>query len=293
MIRLRRGTKYFIIVLVFVIAVLSGLSRADLGNAFSPSRPRIDVRRAEDIFQKADNNRKYVVEYGHEELDPIYNNVQSILKTEVIDTKIMERRAEFFVAVFSLPNEMNDEIMNQLRSIEGFEQEKLSSPQKADFELDIDQHLQDRQLVKRRLESELTETRLLSEDRIERLSGQLTRVQTEIDSLRSLSQKRLTDQNRDLVMIKAVQQTTEQMNTFVGEIKVFSITTLITLVSLIILLLIFYFIFVAVLEVMNIVGIRTLRGSSGGYNYSKSGYGRKVKRIYKKPGDEEKEDKKK
>lgn len=293
MIRLRRGTKYFIIVLVFVISVLSGLSRANLGKAFSPSRERIDVRRAEDIFQKADNNRKYVVEYGHEELEPIYKSVQSILDTNEIDTKIMEKRAEYFVAVFSLPNEMNNEIMNQLRGIEGFEQEKLSSPQRADFELDIDQHLQDRRLVKSRLESELTETRLLSEDRIERLSNQLTRVQTEIDSLRSLSQKRRVDQNRDLVMIKGVQKTTEQLNTFVGEVKVFSITTLITLVSLIVLLLVFYFIFVAVLQVMNMVGIRTIRGSSGGYNYSRSGYGRKVKRIYKKQSDEDKDDKKK
>ncbi len=280
MFRLRRDTKYVIILLVILISIYMGMKRSNLSDAFTQKQIRIDTSNAEKIFEKSSTITKIQMKFNVNEMKIINTTLSEIFDREDISIKLSETKGNYQTIIFEYPNTLQETILSQLRNIEGFASENIRSIPSSPFNADIKENLKNNQLAKTRIQELINKS--TSPDRVAEFRIQLDKVQTTIDSL--MNQKTIQKHNEkfDVIMITTIKQTDGDTN-LKQSIKTFIVTTFVVLLILIIGLIFIYYITILLIKLMAAMGIKTARSSSGSYNYNdkRKGYGRKTKRIYK------------
>ena len=292
MVRLRRNTKYFIIGIMFIVSIFVGLERSRFLKSFRQTAPSINLSDFQKTYDNAYNSKKIKMVFNVEEINVPVSELNGVLSEYSIFTKNSDSKSNYTVSILEFPDSLFTDVMSDLREIKGLTEEKVKTPEDVSFDIDIEEHLNNKIIVRERIKESLKNPRL-NQDSIERLRFSLNSVQTSIDSLNN--QKTIQERNRTFnLLFLTILQKSDRTYTAMRIAKSFGIFLgyfLIYMVALTILLLILFFMMNIILKLMSALGLRTARGTSKGYNYSYGSYGRKVKRVYK--GKKEKEPEKK
>ncbi len=292
MIRLRRNTKYFIIAAMFIVSIFIGLEQSNFLKSFRPRALSIHLTDFQKTYDKASNSKKIKMVFNVEEMSVPVSELNEILSEYNIFTRNSDLKSNYTVSILEFPDSLFTDVMSDLRKIKGLTEEKVKTPEDVSFDIDIEEHLNNKIIVRERIKENLKSPRLTQEG-IERLKFSLNSIQTSIDSLNN--QKTIQERNRNfnLLFLTIIQKSyrtytalriAKSFGKFIGYFLIY-------MVAFIIILLILFFMMNSILKLMTALGLRTARGTSKGYNYSYGSYGRKVKRVYK--GKKEKEPEKK
>ncbi len=292
MVRLRRNTKYFIIAAMFIVSIFIGLERSRFLKSFRQTAPTINLSDFQKTYDKASNSKKIKMVFNVEEINAPVSELNGILSEYNIFTRNSDSKSNYTVSILEFPDSLFTDVMSDLREIKGLTEEKVKTPEDVSFDIDIEEHLNNKIIVRERIKESLKNPRL-NQESIERLRFSLNSVQTSIDSLNN--QKTIQERNRTFnLLFLTILQRSGRTYTAMRILKSFGIFIgyfLIYMVAFTILLFILFFMMNSILKLMSALGLRTARGTSKGYNYSYGSYGRKVKRVYK--GKKEKEPEKK
>ncbi|NQV18074.1 MAG: hypothetical protein HQ534_05975 [Armatimonadetes bacterium] len=292
MVRLRSNTKYFIIGIMFIVSIFIGLERSRFLKSFRQTAPSINLSDFQKTYDKASNSKKIKMVFNVEEISAPVSELNGILSEYNIFTKNSDSKSNYTVSILEFPDSLFTDVMSDLREIKGLTEEKVKTPEDVSFDIDIEEHLNNKVIVRERIKESLKNPRL-NQDSIERLRFSLNSVQTSIDSLNN--RKTIQERNRTFnLLFLTILQKSGRTYTAMRIAKSFGIFLgyfLIYMVAFTIFLFFLFFMMDFILKLMTKLGLRTARGTSKGYNYSYGSYGRKVKRVYK--GKKEKETEKK
>jgi len=289
--RVKNGTKYFIIFFIIAASVFLGVKRSNINKSFSAKTVIINDEKEMQKFNAAPNYQKIKLTYNIQDFKTAKRKFETILAK--YSKKIEASKSENFVLVIAeTPDSTTNEMLKELREIKGITSDETNNYEPQDVSINITEHLANKKLVKNRIKLDLENTgKHLSEDRINRMEKNLTTLQTEIDSLNNQVNIQKRNSENNLIFIKAVRMNTE--NLLLSSSKTFVLTTLIVLVLLSMGFVFFYYVMIFFLNLMKKMGLKTTTSSGkSSYNYNKYyGYGRKnrkIKRIYKDKNPEDK-----
>jgi len=295
MIKLRRGTKYFIIFLIFAVSILLGLKRSHLIGNFSQKKIVVNTSRAQEIFSKSPNCKKINMKYNVDDEKEVISKISNILSNKYSVTKFRNTKNNSLVLVAEFPDSLFSEVIPSLRKIKGLTEDNIRTSMGKGLEINVEEHLNNSKLVKEQIKEAIKNTRISADTR-DRLMNQLGKVQTEIDSLSNKYIIQKQNKENDLLFLTVVRNYSDSL--LGRSVKSFVITTIIVMLALSIGMFFLYFAMVFILKLMSKLGIRTARDTASGkyynYDYNRGYYGnshhKKVKRIYKnKKPEEEKE----
>lgn len=284
MIRLKRGTKYFIVIAIFAVSLFVGLRKSDLIDSFSHKTVLKRDQAAERIFKNADNIKKIRCSYNLPD-KKFLQDIKEVFQTDELNKKYWSSQGYYNVGILEVPDSLLDGVLAELKSVKGFSSEKIITNDKPVINVDVKEHLENAKISKQSIIDGISDKRL-TPNRLKDYRTELRSVQSEIDSLKNLVNIKKFNENINLILLDIV--TPHVDTTLKRSIQEFIFTTLVTLIALIILVAFFYFVMVFILYLMKRFGIRTSHSSTGSYNYNYS-YGskyyrrrpKKVKRIYK------------
>ncbi len=279
MFRLKRDTKYILIIVVIVLSVFMGLRKSNLQQAFSKKKVTVDISYVEKLFDDSANERKIKLIYNVKDFDKIKSILSGILEDEDVYTKLFETKGSYFNVVFEFPKTKYEGITKKLREIDGLEVENIQSASAVRYSPNIEANLKNNELSKKRIQDLMNRTS--SHESIKHFSSQIRKIQATIDSLKNQKKFQSHNSNYSIVIITAIKHLGD--NSMIrNSINVFVLTTFISLIAMICGLIVFYYVTIILVKVMELMGIKTARGSSGyGYNYGRKSYSRQVKRVYK------------
>jgi hypothetical protein len=287
MFRLKKSTKYAIVLIIIAASVYVAVALSNIDDIFNQSVTvhKIDDARAETIFENAANDKKIKLFYSTSNLISFKNNLQYIYTEYNINPLYANNTKGYYVSVFSFPDTLSDSIMTELRSLEKLNQEFLDTSNPDKYKINIEDHIENKLRVKRTLENKIDNAILLSEDRISRYNNDLTKIQLEIDSLRNQQTIFKSLSEDKLVYVASLLMDSSQQFTLrtrrLNMIKNFIVYLAAALIASIILLIIAHYFLLLLLKIMSLLGIKTARSSSGGYSYG--GYSYKSRNYYRKP----------
>jgi len=295
MFRLKKSTKYVIVIVIIVVAIYFAARLSDIQNIFDHKIAvvKIDDSRAEDVFENAGNDKKIKLLYSTSNLIEFNSALQKIYGKYNINPQYANDTRNYYVSVFDFADSLSDLVMADLRGLERLNQEFLDSADPDKFKINIEDHIENKERVKRTLENKIDNAVLLTEDRISKYNENLTNIQLEIDSLRNKQNiiKSLIDNK--LVYVASLYQDSSQQLTLrtrrINMVKNFLLYFLAFLIISILILVVANYFFIMIFKLMHLLGIKTARSSSGGSNYGGSSYKsryyyrrpKKVKKIYK------------
>ncbi|MCF7918352.1 MAG: hypothetical protein K9N06_00380 [Candidatus Cloacimonetes bacterium] len=295
MFRLRKSTKYLIIIAVILATGYFAVKISGITTIFNSSIPAIiiDDDHAEKVFEKLDNEKKIKMIYNAVDLKVFTRAIQDIYTKYSISPQYSNITGNYYVSIFDYPKEHSEEVMDDLRHLQTLNREFLASADPEKFKINIDDHIANKVRVKRTLEKKIDNAILMSDERISNFNQELTRIQLEIDSLNNQKNmiQQLADNNLVYLVttrITAPSDSVIQKRRF-NLLKNFILYYFAFLIAGILFLIVFNYFFLFLLYLMRILGIKTSRSSSGGYNYGGQSYRskyyyrrpKKVKRIYK------------
>ncbi|MBC8416663.1 MAG: hypothetical protein H8E11_09570 [Candidatus Cloacimonetes bacterium] len=280
MFRLRRDTKYVIILFVILISVYLGIKRSNLNDVFFRKQIRIDTSNAENIFKNSTIIMKTQMKFNVNHLETIRTVLSEIFTREDIYIKLSETKEIYQTIIFEYPNSLRETVLSKLRNVEGFDSENIRSLPSSPFNANIKENLKNNQLAKIRIQELINKT--TSPNGVAEFRIQLDKVQATIDSLMNQDIIQKHNEKYDIIMITSTKQTDSSTN-LKQSVKTFILSTSVVLLILIIGLIFVYYITILLTKLMAAMGIKTARSSTGSYNYNykRKGYGRKIKRIYK------------
>ena len=258
MFRLRRDTKYIVIIGIIVISVYLGLKRSNIKNVFIQSKVIMDTSVAQKMFESSSNIKKIKMTYNVKDLADINSLLVGFLEYEDTSAKYSDSKSSYHLLVFEFHNTYYSEIMTKLRQVNGLDTENIRSASTIMFSADIEESLKNNQLAKKRVQELINKS--TSDETISRLRLQLEKIQTKIDSLKNQNETQKYNSEYDLVMLTAVKQVSA--GGLKKSLKVFVLTTFVVLITLIIGLIIFYYITILLIRLMAAMGIKTARGSA-------------------------------
>lgn len=291
MFRIRKEIKLFLVVFTILLSLYLGIKRSNLDKIFLQADVKIDLSTANDIIENSFNNKKIRFEYQVEDLAEINSLLSDIRKMDHTNILHSEQKNIYNLSVFEIPTDISDEIIVKLRNINGVSNESIQKAGMVMVSTNLKENLNNNQIAKKRIQNLINES--VSPDRITSFRNQLDKVQAKIDSLSIQEEIQKHNAEFDIVMLSAVKNINGNA-VLRSSMSIFLVTTIASLILIIIGLIIGYYIFVLMYKLMLILGIRTSRsgGSNYNYNYGRSGYGRKVKKVYKdKDGNVIKKDK--
>jgi len=285
-VRVKHGTKYFIILLIFATSIFIGVKRSKIHKSFSPKTVVINDAKERKIFNSAPNYKKTELLYSIDDFQTAKKKFESILAKYSENTEA-SKSVNYLMAISEIPDSKSNQMLKELREIKGLTSDNTNNYEPKDININIKEHLENKKLVKNRIKQDLENPgKHLSEDKINRLGRSLTVLQTEIDSLSNQVDIQKRNSENNLVFIKAIRMNTD--NLFLKSVKTFIITTVISLLLISFGLVFFYYVMLLFLKMMKRMGLKTSSASGrSSYNYNKYygyGYGRKnrkIKRIYK------------
>ena len=280
MFRIRKETKLFLVVVTIVLSIFLGIKRSNLDKIFVQSDVKIDLSKADDIFENSFNNKKINFEFNVQDLTEINTLLTDVSTMDNANILHSELKSTYNLSVFEIPIDASDDVVSKLRSIDGISNESIQKAGIVMVNTNLKENLNNNQIAKKRIQKLINES--VSPDRITSFRNQLDMVQAKIDSLSIQEEIQKHNAEFDIIMLSAVRNINGNA-ALRSSLSVFILTTIASLLLIIVGLIISYYIFVLMYKLMLVLGIRTSRGSSSNYNYNynKKGYGRKVKRVYK------------
>ena len=280
MFRIRKETKLFLVVVTIVLSIFLGIKRSNLDKIFIQSDVKIDLSKADDIFENSFNNKKIRFEFHVDDLTEINTLLTDVSTMDNANILHSELKSTYNLSVFEIPIDTSDDVVSKLRSIDGISNESIQKAGIVMVNTNLKENLNNNQIAKKRIQKLINES--VSPDRITSFRNQLDMVQAKIDSLGIQEEIQKHNAEFDIIMLSAVRNINGNA-ALRSSLSVFILTTIASLLLIIVGLIISYYIFVLMYKLMLVLGIRTSRGSSSNYNYNynKKGYGRKVKRVYK------------
>jgi len=280
MFRLRKEVKLFLVVFTILLSVYLGIQRSNLDKVFVRAEVKVDKERALEIFDQAMNNRKIKFDYNVEDLTDINTLLSSISELGESNILYSEMHNSFSLSLFEIAAENSDELLNELKNIDGITNQSIQQPASKNTNTDLKENLNNNKIAKKRIQNLINDS--VSPDRITSFRKQLDAIQAKIDSLSVQEDIQKHNKEFDIVMITAL-KSRNGSSVLKRSISIFALTSLASLILIVVGLVISYYIFVVMYKLMLILGIRTSRGTSSNYNYNynKSKHGKKVKRIYK------------
>ena len=288
MIRMRRSTKYLIVIIIFIISIGIGLKRSNFYGNLSPRQVSVNTSKIDRLFKNASNMKKVEMNYSVSDKSEAIRNLQEMFSENDISPILSEYRKNYFLALFEIQDSLFKEGISALRQIEGLESENSQSTELHLFRMDIVEHLKNKELTRNHLQSLISISTI--PERVKQYNIQLEKIQVEIDSLSS--QEIIWKHNEEFHLVSVIiKGDINDSNLFLNSLIVFFKTTALTLIILIISLLILYYIMTLLIQLMKVLGIKTSKGSSSYYYYSRDKPSRrKIKRVYKDE-DQNKEEK--
>ena len=278
MFRIRKETKLFLVVVTIVLSIFLGIKRSNLDKIFVQSDVKIDLSKADDIFENSFNNKKINFEFNVQDLTEINTLLTDVSTMDNANILHSELKSTYNLSVFEIPIDASDDVVSKLRSIDGISNESIQKAGIVMVNTNLKENLNNNQIAKKRIQKLINES--VSPDRITSFRNQLDMVQAKIDSLSIQEEIQKHNAEFDIIMLSAVRNINGNA-ALRSSLSVFILTTIASLLLIIVGLIISYYIFVLMYKLMLVLGIRTSRGSSSNYNYNKKSYGRKVKRVYK------------
>ncbi len=282
-VKLRRGTKFFIIFLIFFISFYVAAKSSHIFSGFKTKQVKPRTENALKIYNQATNKKKItiVITEGKED-----NNIDSISNIVSKYGKILysEKKPMYFTAVIELPDSIYNNFISEIKTIKQPQEENIFSTPTENIKIDIKEHLQNALLAKETIINALKSKRL-SPERFTNYQSQLSNIQAEIDSLKNLNSLTKINSTYDVVMLTTYKNIS--INNFASSFKKFVIVFIGGIIILSLIGFVLYLFTVLILYLMKKVGIKTAvaSGSSYKYNYNKGYYGKsgikRVKRIYK------------
>jgi hypothetical protein len=280
MFKIRKEIELILVVFTIVFSVYLGFKRSNLDKLFVQTDVKIDMSFANDIFENSFNNNRILFEYHVEDLKEISSLLSNVNKTENTNTLYSEIKGNYSLVVFETPVETTEILLTKMRSIAGISNENIQRTGVKIESIDLKENLNNNQIAKMRIQNLISNS--VSPDRIIKFRSQLDIVQSRIDSLSIQEEIQRHNAEFDVIMLSAVKSMNGTAALRKG-MSIFMLTTIFSLIILIIGLIICYYIFIIIHKLLLAFGIKATRGSRSNYNYyySKKGYGRKTKRIYK------------
>jgi hypothetical protein len=278
MFRIRKEIKLFLIVVTILLSIFLGIKRSNLDKIFIQSDVKIDLSKADDIFENSFNNKKIRFEFHVDDLTEINTLLTDVSTMDNANILHSELKSTYNLSVFEIPIDTSDDVVSKLRSIDGISNESIQKAGMVMVNTNLKENLNNNQIAKKRIQKLINES--VSPDRITSFRNQLDMVQAKIDSLSIQEEIQKHNAEFDIIMLSAVKNANGSA-TLRSSLSIFVLTAIASLLLIIVGLIISYYIFVLMYKLMLVLGIRTSRGSSSNYNYNKKSYGRKVKRVYK------------
>ena len=276
MITIRKNVKISVVILIFVISIIAGVTKSELLEFFSPQNYRIESDDAERIFEKANYIKKARITYFVDDNNKTSEKIKQLIHQKGHRIIYSKTEENYLISIIESPDSLYDYNSNWFNQIKGLQEEHVRSKELPEYNYNLLEHVKNKETTKTKLLKMISQSNL--PDRIQSLNKQLENVQSEIDSLIIQSRTRDLYINNYLMLIIVKEDQRNDID-LLARLYQFIVTTIIMVFFLIIVFLILYLIFVLIMNLMNIMGVRTSRRSSG-YYYNRP-YRRKVKRIYK------------
>lgn len=288
MIRLKAGTQYVIILLIFFISVYMGVKQSDILNT-KVQVQKIDASEVENIFENSYNFKKIKIDFKTDEVNEKYRTITKLLNNSEVESIYSMKKNSYFVGLYQIPASDNT-ILNKLRSIGGMDAESVVQNNNLNKIINIESNLKNYRSSKEEIKKQMSSNTVSTNTKRE-LRKDLVEIQSKIDSLVYLPKLLENSKKSDLVYITVMHQinmgsiSSKKIKKF---IKIFTMILLIQILALVVL----YFLMILITKLLNVLGVKTSRSKSSNYNnYNYYSRGKKkLKRVYK--DDEDDEDKK-
>ena len=277
MIRVKAEVQYFIIVVIFILAVYVGIIESGIIDN-SKQQSEIDFTKTEEIFEERLNFTKIKQEYQSNDLNEIFSEIYQILAETDYEEIYSLKEGNSFVGLYEIPIEDKFTI-NSLRSLDGLESEKVMKNSELDKIINIDSNLENYETSKREIQKQLSSTAISTNSKRE-LRSDLDQIQSKIDSLSNLPSLVERSQNYDLIYI-SIKPMREEASFTKSKISSFIKIFLFMLVVLLVGLIFLYLLIILITKLLKIMGVRTQTSATSNYNNYYSRGQKKVKRIYK------------
>jgi len=276
MIKMHKHSKYVVILLIFFLSIVVGIKMSNLISILNVSN---DLQLEESTLSKTVENlhyyRKLRVVYESIDINNIIPEIKKITPVEDISIINSERKKSFYSIILEVDNDKFDEFYEAIHTIPDFESESIFNDNLPDYNIDIDEHINIKELAKGQLQGLITHSSI--PERLTKYNNQLENIQVEIDSL--FGQKTLRDKYKNYTLVSIfVKQSSVKNIDAVSALKKFLIYTSVSLILFIIFFTILFIILVYLLKFMKVIGIRTSATSSSNYYSPKR---KKIKRKYK------------
>jgi len=276
MITVRRNIKISIVILIFIISVIAGITKSELLEFFSPMDFRVESDDAEHIFERANYIKKARITFFADDNIKTTEKIKQLIRQKGYTAIYSKTEENYHISVVESPDTLYDYNSIWFNKIKGLQEEHVRTIELPDYSYEFLEHVKNKETTKTKLLKLISQSNL--PERIHSLNKQLEDVQAEIDSLKIKNRTRNLYINNYLMLIVVKENQRNDLD-LLARLYQFIVTTIIMVIFLIIVFLILYLILVLILYLMKIMGVRTSRRSSG-YYYSRP-YRRRVKKIYK------------
>ncbi|HPR17568.1 MAG TPA: hypothetical protein PLD62_04905 [Candidatus Cloacimonadota bacterium] len=289
-VRLRKDTKIFIVLFIFIISFYVGAKSSHISRVFLPKQVNIDTKEADKIFETAQNQRKINMSFRTADDKGISNIIGGLVFKDDVTIKYSDVKPDYQVYIIELDNAKYIEELTKLHEQKGLVSEHIITNPDLVIDTNIKESLENQILTKNRLRELINKT--TAPVSLGKFQSDLEKTQAKIDSLNVFVSRQERLLNHDLIYLISVNQTsvTSSIGKIIGKFLTY---TFLTMLFMIFGFFILYLLMLAVTSIMTVLGIRTAHGKgSSNYNYNNynSTYGRKIKRIYKDKDGNRRED---
>jgi len=285
MVKIKKGTKYFIIFLIFFMSFYVAAKYSHILSGFSSQTIKPNLTMANGVFNNSHNYKKVRIVIPEAKEENVANKVVSLIDGyKDIKIKYNEKQQNYYTTVLEIPDSLYRDFIVELRAVKVPSQENLVTSPKSNLKIDIKEHLENAILTKETIKKELNKR--LTPERFKGYQAELMSVQTQIDSLKNLASITKNNMSKDIVFLSVYKNI--KINPLANATKKFFISLFVSVILLSIIGVFLYLFMTFILYIMRRMGLKTATGGGGGkysYNYNKGYYGRggvkKVKRIYK------------
>jgi hypothetical protein len=276
MIKMHSHSKYAIVVLIFILAIVIGIKTSNLFSVLDNSQDLQEGKEISEAFEKYQYYKKLEIVFQTSELRSAMNEIDLLVADPDVILINSEAYKNSFHTFLEVKNSGYEKFYNNLHNIKGFFYENVNNSNLPEYDINIEEHLNNKELAKLQLQTLLQHS--IIPERVNQYNQQLDDNQAEIDRLQNMKIA-LEKYAQNTLISVMVQKKKDQTQMLLSALKKFGINTFAMLFLMIVFFTILYFILDLLLKFMRLIGIKTSSATSSHYNYSSRR--KKIKRKYK------------
>lgn len=276
MIYLRKNSKMFIIIMIYLVSFAVGINGSGILSSFSNDPPDLNDYEILEKFDNLKNEKKVIVEINSTDLEQSITEIEEIIDLFSATIIISERKGNHLVSLFEIPRIYSDEILTNLRTLDKYKSEKIITKMPG-LEINIEERIQNYHLSKEHIKRVIAETSM--PERLTLYYNQLSSIQNSLDSLVTMKKKNISLVKKDIVLLKVIELGNDKTPLLATVIELLKLSFY-TIILVTLILVILYLFMVLMMYLMNKLGLKTAKSKIGYYG-KYSNEKKKVKRIYK------------